>query len=218
MRIRPQPHNRDDDDKNSKETSSHKAHNAEKKFKLPKNDQGGAQLANQQQSNQIMGSEKAEGVKTEGIKSAQQMGNANNAILKMVDSMRIGQVGEKQMLDATLKTDESIHTSLRGASIRLEMTTEGLKVQIEPVDGQKDMAQALIAEHHDQVVQLQQSLAAKNINLQHLQIGDHVVDLPHEKPLSPSELFSGQQLDQGKGEGHDPRGEPPERIDPTEKN
>ncbi len=215
MRIRPRPKENPDDTR-SKELHK-KPPQEEKKFKLPTKDQQGAELASQQQAQQIVSSGKAENVKTEGVTAAQQMTNANNVILKMVDSMRVGQVGEKQLVEAQLKTDDTIHTSLQGATIRLELTSDGLRVFIEPVAGQKDIAEALIAAHHDSVTKLQESLAAKNITLQHLQVGDLVADLPYEKPLTPSELFSGQQLDQGKREGREQKGQPPERIDPTTK-
>ncbi|MCH9611149.1 MAG: hypothetical protein S4CHLAM81_14770 [Chlamydiales bacterium] len=211
MRIKPQQ-SRDDGDKSK---SVH--HNKPKKeFKLPKKDaEGQAQLSTQQGQTTQEGVETSE-VKGQTIQSVQQVENVKAAILKMVDSMQVGKVGETSLLTAQLKNDQSVHQALRGAEVRLEMTNDGLKVHIEPVDGQKDMAQALIAQHQDQVAKLQESLAMKNIHLQHLQVGNHVVDLPHEKVLSPNELFSGQQLDQGKRDGKDEG--PPERIDPTEKN
>jgi|GEM_PF-5377932 len=216
MRIRPRPKENPDDTR-SKELHQKSIQEEEKKFKLPRKDEHGAELASQQRSMEIISSGKAESVKTEGVAAAQQMTNTNNVILKMVDSMRLGQLGDKQLLEAQLKTDDTIHTSLQGATIRLELTSEGLRVFIEPVAGQKDIAEALIAAHHDSVTKLQESLAAKNITLQHLQVGDLVADLPYEKPLSPSELFSGQQLDQGKREGREQKGQTPERIDPTTK-
>ena len=213
MRIKPQPQRKPDENDKSKEAHHHK----KKEFKMPEKEEAKteAQLASGQQAKQVESGAEKSAVKGQAIQASQQVDNVRQAILKMVDSMQIGQMEGKQMLNATLKNDESIHSSLRGAEVRLEMTEAGLKVQIQPTSGQQDVAQALIADHHDQVAKLQASLAAKNIHLHHLQVGDHVVDLPHEKVPSPDELFSGQQMDQGSREGK--REGPPERIDPTEK-
>lgn len=216
MRIK--PHSQNKPDENSKSKEAHHHHKGKKDFKLPQKEKGEAQaqLSSQQQSQQIAGDVSAGEVKGQAIQASKQVDNVKQAILKMVDSMRIGQMEGKSLLNAKLKTDATIHQALRGAEVRLEMTEEGLKVHIEPIAGQKDMAQSLIAEHHDQVVKLQAALAAKNIHLHHMQVGDHVVELPHDKILSPNELFSGQQMDQGTREGRQQEG-PPERIDPTEK-
>ena len=216
MRIRPKPpKNGDNDDKKPKKIQNH---DSGKDFKLKKKEEinaEGLQSQQQQQMRQAEGIQESGKVAMRTVESIKQIDNVKLVILRMVDSMEIGKSGETSLLNATLKNDASIHESLRLATVKLEMTTEGLKVQIDPVDGQKDMAESLIAQHHDQVAQLQQTLAAKNINLLQLQVGDHIVELPQQRLLTPRELFSGQQKDSGsrdrKKEG------PPKRIDPTEK-
>ena len=223
MRIRSEPPPKPrDEPKGKPKLDSGKEEKGDKEFKLPKKDVEQAQVqmefAARQQAQQVSGEVKTAEVEAGGTRAAaiQAIVSVRDVILKMVDSMQVGVAAGQSLLYAQLKDDASIHQALRGATLRLEMTQEGLNVQIEPVPGQKDMAEALIGQHQKEVAQLQEALAAKNIHLQQLEVGDLVIELPGEKLLTPNELFSGQQQ-AGSGWEGGKEGRPPERINPIGK-
>ena len=191
---------------------SHHKKDKKKEFKLPdpKEAQGEVMQQAKLAARKAAEAEAARMEKTAGI-DASKLTNVNTLIGKMVDSMQIGKVGGKDLLQAELKQTDDIPNAFKGATVKIEMSPDGLKVFIEPLPGQEDQAAALVQQHHEQTLELQQSLAAKGHVLQQLQVGAHVVDLPKERITPLSELFSGTQTGRDRGD-RDRRG--PDRVEP----
>lgn len=192
------------------EESKEKKHKDEKKFKLPEKKEGAGEAIAQEKkldTTEVAQTEKAE-VKKAASVEANKMTNLSGILGRMVDSMQIGKVGGKDLLQAQLKETQNIPDAFKGAQVKIEMSPDGLKVFIEPLAGQQDQAQALIQQHQEQTLQLQQSLAAKGYVLQHLQVGDFVAELPKPKVTPLSELFSGSQAGREKGR------EEPKKVEP----
>ncbi|MCP5469558.1 MAG: DUF5421 family protein [Chlamydiales bacterium] len=170
-----------------------------KKFELPKGGEASdAMMQAQLKAEQAAEAEGAD-VKASGIE-ASQMNNVSGLISKMVDSMQIGKVGGKDLLSAELKNTDDVPDAFKGAKVSIEADGHNLKISIEPLPGQQDLAASLVQQHHEAVQTLQQTLAQKGYILTQMEVGSHSVDLPKERITPLHELYSGSQSGRDGGE------------------
>lgn|GEM_PF-6378441 len=160
------------------------------------------------------GIEKAAADKTAAVTQVSQVAQL---IQKTVESMRIGQVGGKDFASLELKTNENVPQAFAGAHLTVSYEANQITIHFDHfmTPQQENTAINLVEKNKEQLVQMMQSLNAKNIQIAELSLGSHVVALPRIEGLPPpfqptltAETEPSRQQDQGDQGREQNQGEP----------
>jgi hypothetical protein len=142
------------------------------------------------------------------IPPATQVSQMGQIILKMVENMRIGQVGGKDFASLDLKTDSAVPQAFAGCNLNVSYEQNGIKIHFDNfmTPQQQNEAITLVEKNKEQLESMMQTLMAKNIQVTELTLGSHRVTLPRITALPPPfqasapEQPEGGRQQQGKGD------------------
>ncbi len=109
-------------------------------------------------------------------------------IQSVVTELRIGQVGGKDFTTMNLTTKAGeIPEAFAGSNLTLSYQANSLIIHFDNfmTPQQQNNAITLVEKNKEQLLDMMQALQAKNINIQEMSIGKHVVNLPRVEPLPP---------------------------------
>jgi hypothetical protein len=110
-----------------------------------------------------------------------QVSQVGALIQKMVETMHVGQVGGKDFATLNLKTSVDVPPAFANSNLTVSYKDNGITIHFDNfmTPQQQNQAINLVEKNKEQLVQMVQTLNAKNIQVKELTIGSHVVALPH---------------------------------------
>jgi len=160
-------------------------------------------------------------IKTAELKSEQmtasiaksQVDQVGKLIQRMVGSLRIGEIDGQNLASLNLKEVPEVPESFAGSNLTLSYHEGALAIRFDNfmTPQQENTAITMVEKNKEQLEQMIQNLAAKNIHITEMRIGEHVIVLPEvqalPRPFETTAPFQPQtqqqQQDQQDQEGED---------------
>lgn len=153
-----------------------------------------------------------------GAAAAAQVTQVGQLVQKMVETMRVGQVGGKDFASLDLKTSADVPQAFAGSNLTISYQANNLTIHFDNfmTPQQQNNAINLVEQNKEQLLQMVEALHAKNIQVTELSIGAHVVALPRVEglpapfqPVTTVEAEQTRRQDQGdQGRQQRDQGEP----------
>ncbi|MCH9625035.1 MAG: hypothetical protein S4CHLAM123_02010 [Chlamydiales bacterium] len=132
-------------------------------------------------------------IKTAELKSEQvaasiakgQVDQVGKLIQRMVGSLRIGEIDGQNLASLNLKQVPEVPESFAGSNLTLSYHEGALAIRFDNfmTPQQENTAITMVEKNKEQLEQMIQNLAAKNIHIAEMRIGEHVITLPEVQAL-----------------------------------
>jgi len=149
-------------------------------------DQEVKELKQDIQDSKMMEAQEASSIQGSQAKASVQA--ISRLIQNVVAEMRVGQIDGKDFTSMNLSTTSAdIPEAFSGSNLTLSYQANALVIHFDNfmTPQQENNAITLVEKNKEQLLEMVQTLQAKNINIQEMSIGKHIVSLPRVETLPP---------------------------------